>query len=310
MRKALALAVLMAFGAISPAAASEPAQAGSPVTVSNAKSFDLVSSVNGARIRLLVWQPPGPVPEGGFPVLYAFDGDDSFGLLSDVALKQASALRRAGLRPAVVVALGYAEGEGTADRRIFDLTPKAGSYDMPVRPNGQPWPKLGGGDDFLETVERDVKPLVIANYPVDMAQETLFGHSLGGLMTLHAWAVRPAMFDRYFASSPSIWVNGRKVLDEVKDALAGGSAGKPHLMVTVGGGEEDLTALDRIAPGDLAVREAWVKGNRMVGNAHDLAAIFTAAGVENFTFQVLDGFDHISVQSVSAWRALEMATAR
>ena len=204
----LVLVLLAALALLPAAAAKESGHATDEVAVSvaNAHGFDVVSSLSGERLRVLVWQPPGAVPESGFPVLYAFDGDDSFGILTDLAAGLAPAARRAGLRPAMVVAIGYRPGEGLVDRRIYDLTPAAENHVMPERPNNQPWPKLGGGDIFLETIIKDVKPLIATRFPVDEAAETLFGHSLGGLMTLHALITRSASFDRYFASSHcGIW---------------------------------------------------------------------------------------------------------
>ena len=305
--------VLLAVLAVAPAAAQDAGDAVDEitVTVANARGFDLVSSVTGERLRVLAWQPPGPVPEAGFPVLYAFDGDESFGLLSDLAAGLAPAARRSGLRPAMVVAIGYQPGDGSIERRTYDLTPAAERHVMPERPNGQPWPKLGGGDAFLDTIIRDVKPLIGARFPVDETAETLFGHSLAGLMTLHALMTRTASFDRYFASSPSLWVNDRQALRDMEAFLDAGLAQETlvPLRLTVGSAEETLSAWDRRAGGDPAVRERWLRGNRMVANAVDLAALIDEHGGDrlDFRFAMLDGFDHGSVRAVAAFRALSLA---
>ena len=309
----LAAALIVVLAVVPMAAAKEPA--GGAVAVANARGLDVVSSLTGERLRVLVWQPPGAVPEQGFPVLYAFDGDESFGLLTDLAAGLAPAARRAGLRPTMVVAIGYRPGEGTVERRIHDLTPAAERHVMPDRPNGQPWPRLGGGDAFLETIEKDVKPLVSGSFPVDETAETLFGHSLGGLMTLHALMTRPGGFDRYFVSSPSLWVNDRQALRDMEAFLEGGdeTAARIPVRLTVGSDEEELSAWDLRAGGDLAIRERWMKNNRMVGNARDLAALIEArdgkSGGErlDFGFAVLDGFDHGSARGVAALRALGFA---
>lgn len=304
--------LLLAFLPLA-AALSAPGTAGEPaaVTIRGAQQFDIVSSVTGERLRVLVWQPPGPVPQNGFPVLYAFDGDESFGMITDFAAGLAPAARRAGLRPAMIVAIGYAPGDGTIERRTYDFTPKADRYVMPERPNGESWPKLGGGDDFLETVEMDVKPLVSAGFPVDEEAETLFGHSLGGLMTLHALMTRPGGFDRYVASSPSLWVNDRKALRDMEAFLNGGDGARPPIPVrlTVGSEEQALSPWDLRGGGDLSVRERWIEGNRMVGNAQDLAALMGAhRGTRlNFRFDLLDGFDHGSARAVAAQRAIRFA---
>lgn len=306
--------VLLAVLAVLPAAAAkEPEYAAgeAAVPVANARGFDVVSSLSGERLRVLVWQPPGAVPQAGFPVLYAFDGDDSFGMLSDMAAGLAPAARRAGLRPAMVVAIGYPPGEGSVERRMHDLTPAAESHVMPERPNNQPWPKLGGGDIFLETMIRDVKPLIAARFPVDEAAETLFGHSLGGLMALHALITRSASFDRYFVSSPSLWVNDRQALRDMEAFLGAGSpaGARIPMRLTVGSEEETLSAWDLRGGGDPAVRERWLRSNRMIGNTQDLAALIGKRGRErlDFRFDMLEGFDHGSARAVAAFRALSLA---
>lgn len=312
MRSWAARHLLLAFLLVVAAFPATALDAGpDAVAIANAQRLDVTSSLTGQSLRVLVWQPPGAVPADGFPVLYAFDGDDSFGLLADLAAGLAPAARRAGLRPAMIVAIGYRPGEGTVERRTYDFTPAAENHVMPERPNGEPWPSLGGGDDFLDTVETDVKPLVAAGFPVDETAQTLFGHSLGGLMTLHALMTRPGGFDRYFASSPSLWVNDRQALRDMEAFLSHGSEAqaRPVLRLTVGSEEEALSAWDLRSPGDLSVREQWVKGNRMVGNAQDLAALIeTRAGDRlDFRFDVLDGFDHASARAVAATRAIRLA---
>jgi predicted alpha/beta superfamily hydrolase len=211
----------------------------------------------------------------------------------------------------MVVAIGYLPREGTIERRTYDMTPAAERHVMPERPNGEPWPKLGGGDAFLKTMIDNVKPLVGAQFPVDETAETLFGHSLGGLMALHALMTRPASFDRYFVSSPSLWVNDRRALRDMEAFLsAGREAQAPIPMrLTVGSEEETLSAWDLRGGGDPAVRERWLRNNRMIGNAEDLAALIGKRGGDrlDFRFDMLEGFDHGSARAVAAFRALEFA---
>lgn len=296
----------------SAAAFSPPREASGPAaaTIRGARQLDIVSSVTGERLRVLVWQPPGAVPRNGFPVLYAFDGDESFGMLADLAAGLAPAALRAGLRPAMIVAIGYAPGDGTIERRTRDFTPRADRYVMPERPNGEPWPKLGGGDDFLETIEKDVRPLVGAGFPADEKATTLFGHSLGGLMTLHALMTRPGGFARYFVSSPSLWVNERKALRDMEAFLGGGTGMETPIPVrlTVGSEEETLSPWD-LRGDDASLRRRWIEGNRMVGNARDLAALVEVRGGTrlDFRFDLLDGVDHGSARPIAAQRAIRFA---
>lgn len=280
-----------------------------PDAIEGSVEIAIRSSVTAGNFRILIWRPSVPVPAGGFPVLYAFDGDAFFAMLAGHAASLASDAGRAGLAPAMVVAVGYPKGEGTIERRIHDLTPGSDHHDMPERPNGQPWPKLGGGDDLLETIERDVKSLVASRYAVSPAQ-TLFGHSLGGLMVLHAFASRTGSYSRYVASSPSIWVNGRRIIDDVTTRLSNGPLPRSTtLRLTVGSDEESPSDPGLRPDADPDLRKIWVKNNRMVGNARDLARSIedNAPPALDFTFEELQGFNHQSVVPVASHRAVECA---
>jgi len=59
-------------------------------------------------------------------------------------------------------------------------------------------------DDFLKVIETDMKPRVFALAPVDRGNQTLFGHSFGGLTVLEALFREPGAFRTFVAASPSI----------------------------------------------------------------------------------------------------------
>lgn len=304
---ALASAILLS---VAPSPAARAAEA-PPVTLAGSAEYVLGTDPAEA-LRLVVSVPPGPAPEGGYAVLYAFDGNSSIGLLGDLADDVASLARRSGRTPVLVVGIDRLPSAAGTDRRILDLTPFAESYDMPARPNNLPWPALGGGDDLLDRLETEVLPLIHARYDVDETRETLFGHSLGGNLVLHAAFTRPALFDAYAASSPSIWVNNRQVAREAEVFLATRQLREQplRLMMTVGSEEQSLSPWEAEQPRTVEARLAWKAKNRMVGNAMDLAALLTgkSAGRVDMSFSVLEGEDHQSARPIAAYRALRFAT--
>lgn len=315
------LAFSLICAALLPSPAAQAGEVLAPIdapSVSIAGSTEhlLISPETGEHLRVLVWQPKGPIPDGGFPVLYTFDGSWSLGMFADLAGNLGGAARRFGKKPAMVVGIGYVEGEGGMRRRTYDLTPLSddpeGKFHMPERPNGQPWDKLGGGDAFLDRIEREVKPLVNAHYPVDQGRETLYGHSLGGLMTLHAAFTRPGSFDKYVASSPSLWVNNGQGMREAEAFLARPSKADEaplRLMMSVGGEEEALNAWERTMPKGRELRAKWKAENRMVQQARALAALIETRGKGRVSldFKVFDGEDHMSARPISAYRAIRFA---
>jgi predicted alpha/beta superfamily hydrolase len=272
------------------------------------RELTVCSSVSGEQYRLLVWKPVTLPSSGGFPCLYALDGDDHFAMLTD----QAVAMSAAGLTAPVIVGIGYSKDVGTVERRIYELTPRAERYDMPARPNGVPWPRLGGGEDLLETIERDIKPRIAALCGEKPSTVTLFGHSLGGLMVLHAFSSFAGSYDCYFASSPSIWFNGRKIIGDIAARLDMPFPHPTSLAITVGSEEEDPASKRDGPDADPTRRAAWVASNRMIGNARDLAHIIREkrpAGL-NFAFDELPGANHRTVLPYATRKALDLAGIR
>lgn len=286
--------------------------AGRPVEIEGAREHVLTSSVNGQAIRILVWQPTVDAPANGYPVVYAFDGDKNFGHFSDSARGLEFRARQSGRLPPVVVGIGYPKGQYTLAKRNFDLTPPAARYDMPERPNGRPWPKMGGGNMFLDTIERDIKPFVRRHYPVDPEREALFGHSFGGMMVLHALFNRNDGYTAYIAASPSIWFNGQSIMRDAQAYLTrthGGDRPDVSLRISVGGNEQTIGAWEKAGGRNISQRAAWLASNRMVDNARELAELIRARGGDriNLQFDVIDGEGHGSVVPAAVYRALLFA---
>lgn len=124
-------------------------------------------------------------------------------------------------------------------RRCFDFTMPVQPDTLPQRPDGTDWPEHGGADSFLELLEEEIMPVITGQFPVDRSRQAVFGHSLGGLLVLHALFTRPALFTHYAAGSPSSWWGDYKVLKEL-DAFAAGYPSlelQRRLLITIGAEE-------------------------------------------------------------------------
>ncbi len=65
----------------------------------------------------------------------------------------------------------------------------------------------GGGEKFLDFLEKEVIPLVEKSYRTQPFR-IFAGHSLGGLLVTHTMLTRPQMFNAYIAASPVLhWDN-------------------------------------------------------------------------------------------------------
>jgi uncharacterized protein len=95
--------------------------------------------------------------------------------------------------------------------------------------------KTGGADEFLAFLTKTLKPWVAKKAQIDPARQTLFGHSLGGLLVLHALFEAPQSFNVYIAASPSIRFSNR-ILAKEEPALESNPARTAvRVLVTVGG---------------------------------------------------------------------------
>ncbi len=250
-----------------PAHAQAPVQAGPPwpaeVAIPSTHRLKFTSRVNNTPYTLFIRVPTTPPPPGGYPVVYVLDGDQHFGTASDVAMS--IGMEFPGAAP-VVVGIGYGAyddldviktyGHKPGDAsplkpsdagRAFNLL-RARDLTLPIADkNREPaWlhitpENVGGVDDFLKVIESEIKPKVAALVPVNPANQALFGHSLGGLATLHALLTEPQAFRTFIIASPSIYWNGRAVLNDeaaFSQAVTSGKA-NPRVLLEVGADEAE-----------------------------------------------------------------------
>jgi uncharacterized protein len=264
------LALAAALVLSSAAAAAEPGAA--PVEVPEAETFALTAEGSGRRYRIFLARPVLPPPPEGYPVLYFLDGNATF-------LTAAEALRLQtrppkGFEPAAVVAIGYeTDRPFETTRRYFDLTTPADPAVLPRRGNGEPFPPLGGADDFLDFIADDLMPEIGRRLPADPDRATLVGHSLGGFFTLHAFLTRPHLFATYVAGSPSVWWNAQELFPRARAFVADPPdlAGRT-LFIGVGADEQpDMVAgAERMAQilAPLAARGLALSHQAFAGEEH------------------------------------------
>lgn len=222
----LAAAVLFAR---SPARAAEGAPAApTPGVATSLRPRTLsefaMSSVAGRNYLISVSAPEGPAPAGGFPVIYVLDGHAWFGPAVDIARMRENSR----LDPAIIVGVGYSSRRFFDYGRSIDFTPP-GARDDRFEAS-----EVGGADLFLEFLLATLKPRISGQYAINPDRETLFGHSLGGLFTLHVLFKAPGSFDTYLAASPSMGFGERVILREAEAFRAPASGPRPNLLVTMG----------------------------------------------------------------------------
>ncbi len=183
-----------------------------PVTLSGSIEWQM-HNAQGQAYRILISKPEGEVPyTGGYPVLYVLDANAYFASFHEAKRAQEQ------FRHAIIVGIAY-PGEEPLNflRRAYDFSP-------PV-PEAKNTPPQGGQDELLDFLQQQVMPAVAERFAVDTDQQSLFGHSFGGMFAIYTLFTRPGLFDHIVAASPSIWWHDRYLLAPERDFTADVQAG-------------------------------------------------------------------------------------
>ena len=147
-----------------------------------------------------------------YPVMYILDGDAHFQSATGVVQFMSSGINGNYQIPElIVVAIPNTN-------RLRDLTPTLSTVGF----DGEPTDSLdesGGGDDFLHFINDELFAEIDSAYRT-MPHRTFVGHSLGGLMALHALLDVPDMFQAYLSIDPSMWWDGEILTARAEEIFA------------------------------------------------------------------------------------------
>ncbi|TSD64101.1 hypothetical protein FFF34_016240 [Inquilinus sp. KBS0705] len=155
--------------------------------VYNGKLDSLKSTVLNQTRLIQVFTPEGykPGSTDKYDVLYVLDGGNwNTGLIRQI---QRFVEGEAYMPPTIIVSVLGID-------RNKDLTPT----------HLDSWPTSGGGANFLSFLKSELIPYINKNYPSN-GENTLWGHSLGGLFVTYAMLNEPKTFRSYIAVDPSVW---------------------------------------------------------------------------------------------------------
>jgi ferri-bacillibactin esterase len=292
---------------------TEPAsaRANSPVTLFGASQFDLPSKISARTYRIFVYKPLTPPPLAGYPVIYVTDGNGMFPL----AAAQMALMGLAG-KGAMVVGVGYATENYMKPMmlRYKDLTPVTEDKTLfPTQPPLGEADQGGQSELFFRFLVEELRPALKSSYPINLQQQTLYGHSLGGLFVLGVMFKHPDSFKNYVASSPSIWWDKKSVLKDEAGFIAEMKNAKIPLRVLISVGAKEQDPYSSVPPGtpmSLSEINQKISEARMVVNARDLATRLMQASTGSafvVRFQDFSAEDHLSVVPASISRALQFA---
>ena len=198
------------------------------------QSFEIKSKYTKHDYLIQMSIPAGEAPSEGFPVLYVLDGNAAFESAANIAKSVGGGANRLGLSPVAIVAIGYPK-QSTFDveKRALDYTPKASAEFQK-----QAKYSYGGADQFIQFIEKELKPAIQTKIKVNPQQQSLFGHSFGGLFVLHTFFSQPQMFQRYIAVSPSLWFDNYVLLNRQTDWLKNQNKTQDIMLMTTVGTHE------------------------------------------------------------------------
>jgi len=282
-RTVLALcAALLSPGIASPATAEAPR----PVMIPGAVEFPL-RMAKGEEYRIFVYRPEGAPPPEGWPAIYTLDADRTFITMAEFVRTQSARPEATGVLPMVVVGIEAAKDART--RRARDFTPPSIGSSF-----GE-----GGAEDFFAFIETTVKPSVARMVAVDPARQALFGHSYGGLFTLHTAIAHPDAYAAFAAASPSLWWNGAVTMRADLHALV---AARPKVLITAAEYDQaDDPFTKRDGHADI------LASRLMVDNARAFAHRLKSAGLSAES-TVFSGENHGSVIPASIVRAVRVVS--
>lgn len=268
--------------------------------------FDLKDSQTGDIRRVFLWIPPGEAPAEGWPALWLLDGNAVIGTAVDVMRAQAFWPTGTNLGWGVLIAVGYPTDDAyDSFRRSWDLGPPPGQSYPPFFPGG-PEVKTGGGAEMASFLLEDVRIFLAGRVALDLTQQSLFGHSFGGLFALWLMFTRPETFANWIVASPAITWENSFLLDHMDRFDAGAHQLRVHL--SAGEWEGDRLAPFQANGPEAAERLAEKAQTRTVAAMQEMAVELSARGVST-QIEIYPNETHMSVLPVAVNRALWWAFA-
>jgi predicted alpha/beta superfamily hydrolase len=165
-----------------------------------------------------------------YPVLVLLDGNVHFKSISGMVNYMSSDQYRSYKIPEMIVV-----GIVNVDRRR-DYTP---DKIITTRNNNS-----GGGEQFLKFLESELLPQIDRKYRT-APYRILYGHSLGGLLTIHAYMKEASSFNSFIAVDPSFGTWDSETMDRKLDSLTPNSFNRYLYIATANWGKRNFRNRDR-----------------------------------------------------------------
>lgn len=190
------------------------------------------------KYKISVHVPDVPVPEDGFKVLYLLDGNAFTNLFVEALTLQMRNSLKTKVEPMIIVGIGY------IGDRAFHVENRVKDY-TPVRLSMEPdrnRPKVSAGGEFqdFERFLVNMQKDILEKFPINKQEQSIFGHSLGGLCVLHLLKNNHLNLRKFIPCSPSLWWDNERYFEDISSLQ---QDREELLSVFVGGEEGDMVDL-------------------------------------------------------------------
>ena len=166
------------------------------------KTITIHSEVLNQKRKLFIYKPQIDISsDPPLPILYMMDGEN-IGMVANIV---DAAIINGDFPPMIIVGIANYKEERTNDLTPFPLGTN----------NSLGATKSGGGKLFLKYIKDEVIPFINKEYKTT-DEKILFGHSLGGLMSVYCLLMYPELFNDYIAVSPSLWLENDYIIQEAE----------------------------------------------------------------------------------------------
>ncbi|WP_153915551.1 alpha/beta hydrolase [Shewanella sp. TC10] len=249
-----------------------PAKANDAFSIPNTSSITLEDSDRSYKVFIKLpnsYQENDPAQY--YPVVYMTDAMYNFQVVSGVTRLP---MNMRNMQQAILVGVDWQEGMSPAASRIRDYTPSS----------DESWKrKTGEAERHLHFIANKLMPHINKTYRTIPSQNTLVGHSLGGLFGAYSLLTQPELFSHYLLSSPSLWFNDKQLMKQFRSS---------DFML------KSINAKVFIAIGEYETAELTDFGHDMVNDAKEFKAILeqknrlSATQGINIKLQVIAEADH------------------
>ncbi|WP_430409781.1 alpha/beta hydrolase-fold protein [Kordia sp.] len=151
-----------------------------------------------------------------YPVIYVLDASKHFYVITGM-LKQLTPWK---IPQSIIVGI-----KNTDRTRDFTHT------NVPFQ-RGHKSETSGGASNFIKFIDQELKPFINDKYPTEN-NNTIIGHSTGGLFVLYSYLYHENSFDNYLAIDPSLWWDKENLVKATQNLINKGNKKKKSLYIAV-----------------------------------------------------------------------------